>query len=72
MDFSHSQLNPVTEMTDEKGFLSKTTIPYTTGLHKTQMGQAENNFKIPVQTIIMLHALDVPLSKPFKYQVIYH
>lgn len=38
MDFSHSQLNPVTEMTDEKGFLSKTTIPYTTGLHKTQMG----------------------------------
>lgn len=37
ISFSHSQLNPVTEMTDQKGFLNKTLIPYITGLQKTQM-----------------------------------
>lgn len=36
ISFSHSQLNPVTETTDQKGFLNKTIIPYTTGLQKTQ------------------------------------
>lgn len=66
MGFSHSQLNPVTEMTDQKGFLNKTTIPYTTSLQKTQLGQPESNFTILVQTVIMVHTFDVPLSKPFK------
>lgn len=40
MGFFHSQLNPVNKMMDQKGFLSKTIIPHTTGLQKTSIGKA--------------------------------